>query len=79
LSSSGIAAQFIDRGKSAPWSLTPRVAVHEFRAYAPELNPAEYCGLNPDRALMNGAHDKLVETSPQHDQRALRISEILTA
>ena len=37
----------------------PRLHVHFFPAYAPELNPAEYVWAQADRALANGAPDDL--------------------
>jgi len=37
----------------------PRLRVHPFPAYAPELNPAEYVWARTDRALANGAPDDL--------------------
>ena len=37
----------------------PRLHVHFFPAYAPELNPAEYVWGQADRALANGAPDDL--------------------
>ena len=39
----------------------PRLHVHFFPAYAPELNPAEYVWTQADRALANGAPDDLAE------------------
>lgn len=39
----------------------PRLHVHFFPAYAPELNPAEYVWMQADRALANGAPDDLAE------------------
>ena len=39
----------------------PRLRVHDFPAYAPELNPAEFVWAQTDHALANGAPDDLVE------------------
>jgi transposase len=39
----------------------PRLQVHYFPAYAPELNPAEYVWAQADQALANGAPDDLSE------------------
>jgi transposase len=39
----------------------PRLDVHYFPAYAPELNPAEYVWAQTDHALANGAPDDLRE------------------
>jgi putative transposase len=39
----------------------PRLHVHYFPAYAPELNPAEYVWARADRALANSAPDDLAE------------------
>ena len=39
----------------------PRLHVHYFPAYAPELNPAEYVWAQGDKALANGAPDDLGE------------------
>lgn len=39
----------------------PRLHVHYFPAYAPELNPAEYVWAHADHALANGAPDDLHE------------------
>jgi putative transposase len=39
----------------------PRLHVHFFPAYAPELNPAEYVWAQADRRLANGAPDDLLE------------------
>jgi transposase len=39
----------------------PRLHVHFFPAYAPELNPAEYVWAQADGALANGAPDDLAE------------------
>lgn len=39
----------------------PRLRVHDFPAYAPELNPAEYVWAQADHALANDAPDDLVE------------------
>lgn len=39
----------------------PRLRVHYFPAYAPELNPAEFVWTQADRALSNGAPDDLPE------------------
>lgn len=39
----------------------PRLHVHEFPAYAPELNPAEYVWNQTDRALSNSAPEDLAE------------------
>ena len=39
----------------------PRLHVHFFPAYAPELNPAEYVWTQADVALANGAPDDLAE------------------
>jgi len=38
-----------------------RLHVHEFPAYAPELNPAEYVWNQTDRALSNSAPEDLAE------------------
>jgi putative transposase len=38
-----------------------RLHVHEFPAYAPELNPAEYVWTQADRALANGVPDDLAD------------------
>ena len=38
----------------------PRLHVHFFPAYAPELNPAEYVWAQADHALANGAPDDLL-------------------
>ena len=37
----------------------PRLHVHDFPAYAPELNPAEYVWAKADHELANGAPDDL--------------------
>ena len=39
----------------------PRLHVHDFPAYAPELNPAEYVWAQADAQLANGAPDHLRE------------------
>ncbi len=39
----------------------PRLHVHDFPAYAPELNPAEYVWTQADQALANGAPDDLAD------------------
>lgn len=39
----------------------PRLHVHAFPAYAPELNPAEYVWNQADQALSNGAPEDLAE------------------
>jgi hypothetical protein len=39
----------------------PRLQVHYFPAYAPELNPAEYVWAQADHELANGAPDDLAE------------------
>ena len=39
----------------------PRLHVHDFPAYAPELNPAEYVWAQADHQLANGAPDDLRE------------------
>lgn len=39
----------------------PRLHVHDFPAYAPELNPAEYVWAQADAQLANGAPDDLRE------------------
>jgi transposase len=39
----------------------PRLQIHYFPAYAPELNPAEYVWAQADQALANGAPDDLSE------------------
>jgi putative transposase len=39
----------------------PRLHVHDFPAYAPELNPAESVWAQADHALANGAPDTLLD------------------
>jgi transposase len=39
----------------------PRLHVHSFPAYAPELNPAEYVWNQADRALANGAPEDVAD------------------
>jgi putative transposase len=51
----------------------PRLDVHEFPAYAPELNPAEYVWAQTDRALANGAPDNLTELRWRLDSTARRL------
>jgi putative transposase len=51
----------------------PRLAVHDFPAYAPELNPAEYVWAQTDRALANGAPDNLTELRRRLDSTARRL------
>ena len=51
----------------------PRLDVHEFPAYAPELNPAEYVWAQTDRALANGAPDNLAELRQRLDSTARRL------
>jgi transposase len=51
----------------------PRLHVHEFPAYAPELNPAEYVWTQADHALANGAPDDLTERRQQLDGAARRL------
>jgi transposase len=41
----------------------PRLHVHRFPAYAPELNPAEFVWTQADAALANGAPDDLAALS----------------
>jgi transposase len=51
----------------------PRLAVHEFPAYAPELNPAEYVWAQTDRALANGSPDDLTELRRRLDSTTRRL------
>jgi transposase len=57
----------------------PRLHVHYFLAYAPELNPAEYVWAQADHALANGAPDNLVDLRQGLDSaiRRLRHSQRL--
>jgi transposase len=51
----------------------PRVHVHYFPAYAPELNPAEYVWAQGDKALANGAPDDLGELRRSLDSAIRRL------
>jgi len=51
----------------------PRLDIHEFPAYAPELNPAEYVWAQTDRALANGAPDNLMELRRRLDSTVRRL------
>jgi putative transposase len=51
----------------------PRLDVHEFPAYAPELNPAEYVWAQTDRALANSAPDNLTQLRRRLDSTARRL------
>jgi transposase len=51
----------------------PRLDIHEFPAYAPELNPAEYVWAQTDRALANGAPDNLKQLRQRLDSSARRL------
>ena len=51
----------------------PRLGVHEFPAYAPELNPAEYVWAQTDRALANSAPDNLTQLRRRLDSTARRL------
>jgi putative transposase len=57
----------------------PRLAVHYFPAYAPELNPAEYVWAHADHELANGAPDDLRQLRQRLDgaTRRLRRSQPL--
>jgi putative transposase len=57
----------------------PRLDVHYFPAYAPELNPAEYVWAQADHELANGAPDDLRELRHRLDgaTRRLRRSQPL--
>lgn len=57
----------------------PRLQVHYFPAYAPELNPAEYVWAQGDKALANGTPDDLAELRRSLDSaiRRLRHSQRL--
>lgn len=57
----------------------PRLRVHDFPAYAPELNPAEFVWTQADRELANGAADHLAELRHDLDAaiRRLRRSQPL--
>jgi transposase len=57
----------------------PRLAVHDFPAYAPELNPAEYVWAQADNDLANGAPDDLRELRERLDgaTRCVRRSQSL--
>jgi transposase len=57
----------------------PRLAVHDFPAYAPELNLAEYVWVQADNDLANGAPDDLRELRERLDgaTRRLRRSQSL--
>lgn len=69
-----------DRGRihrrrevSAFLATHPRVRVHCFPAYAPELNPAEYVWTRTDQALANGAPDDLAELRRQLGRTVRRL------
>lgn len=51
----------------------PRLRVHDFPAYAPELNPAEYVWAQADQALANGAPDDLGELRHRLDATVRRL------
>jgi putative transposase len=51
----------------------PRLHVHDFPAYAPELNPAEYVWAQADQALANGAPDDLGELRHRLDSTVRRL------
>lgn len=51
----------------------PRLHVHYFPAYAPELNPAEYVWAQGDKALANGAPDDLAELRQSLDSAIRRL------
>lgn len=51
----------------------PRLRVHYFPAYAPELNPAEYVWARTDRALANSAPDDLAELRRNLDTSVRRL------
>jgi putative transposase len=51
----------------------PRLHVHSFPAYAPELNPAEYVWAPGDKALANGTPDDLAELRPSLDSAIRRL------
>jgi hypothetical protein len=59
---SGIAARSIDVARFVRFLADhPRLRVHYFPAYAPELNPAEYVWTQTDHELSNGVPDDLRE------------------
>ncbi len=51
----------------------PRLDVHFFPAYAPELNPAEYVWAQADHELANGAPDDLRELRQRLDAATRRV------
>jgi hypothetical protein len=51
----------------------PRLHIHFFPAYAPELNPAEYLWAQSDQALANGAPDDLAELRERLDSSVRRL------
>jgi putative transposase len=51
----------------------PRLHVHYFPAYAPELNPAEYIWAQADQALANGAPDNLADLRQRLDSAIRRL------
>jgi transposase len=51
----------------------PRLQVHAFPAYAPELNPAEYVWAQADQALANGAPDDLADLRRRLDSAVRRL------
>ena len=51
----------------------PRLHVHYFPAYAPELNPAEYVWNRTDRALANSAPEDLAELRHHLDASVRRL------
>jgi putative transposase len=51
----------------------PRLSVHHFPAYAPELNPAEYVWAQADHQLANGAPDDLRELRHRLDGATRRL------
>lgn len=51
----------------------PRLHVHYFPAYAPELNPAEYVWAQADQALANGAPDDLRDLRHRLDDATRRL------
>ena len=51
----------------------PRLDVHYFPAYAPELNPAEYVWAQADHELANGAPDDLRELRERLEAATRRV------
>jgi hypothetical protein len=71
---SGIADRSIGAERSAAFlAAHPRLHVHYFPVYAPELNPAEYVWARTDRALANGAPDDLAELRHRLDSTVPRL------